>query len=83
MPEPDYVYRSRLDSPSPYEQALADALFQILGRVPHELPAITEALRATAVKPPDGGAWTVETVRAELARLGAGPSAGAPHAVRY
>jgi hypothetical protein len=83
MQEPDYVYRSRIAAPSPYEQALADALFQILGRVPHELEAIAAALSATSVKPPNGGDWTVETVRAELARLGVGPSAGVPHAVRY
>jgi len=83
MQEPDYIYRSRIAAPSPYEQALADALFQILGRVPHELPAIAEALRATDVKPPDGGAWTVESVRAELARLGAGPTAGPPHPARF
>ena len=83
MQKPEYVYRSRIAAPSTYEQALADALFQVLGRVPHELPAIAEALNATAVKPPNGGAWTAETLGAELARLGAGPSAGAPHPVRY
>jgi hypothetical protein len=81
--EPEFVYRSRIATPSPYERALADELFQILGRVPHELPAIVEALRRSDVKPPDGGNWTVETLRAELARLGAGPSAGAPPPVRY
>lgn len=83
MRETNFSYRSRIASPSVYERALADALFEILGRVPHDLAAIVDALGRSDVKPPDGGDWTVDKFRAEIARLGAGPSAGPAPDVRY
>ncbi len=83
MRDIEFSYRSRIASPSPYERALADALFQILGRVAHTPEAIVAALRQSDVKPPAGGDWTIETFRAEIARLGAGPGAGPAPAVRY
>jgi len=82
MRESSFNYRSRIATPSAYERALADTLFEILGRGRHDLDSIVAALRASAVKPPDGADWTIESFRAEIARLGAGPGAGPASAVR-
>ena len=82
MREISFSYRSRIAAPSAYERALADALFEILGRGRHDLDSIVAGLRASAVKPPDGSDWTVERFRAEIARLGAGAGAGPAAAIR-
>ena len=68
-----YVYRNQFESPGAYETALCGALFDILGRGMHDLPAIVDALNAKGVRPPQGEQWTEALFVAEMDRLGAGP----------
>lgn len=77
-----YVYRARIAERTAYEQALVDRLFEILSRGVHDLPMITAALAASNVMPPDGGAWTPELLRAEIARLGVCSAGGPPPPAR-
>jgi hypothetical protein len=53
-----------------YRNALADGLERVLGQGTDTLPAIVAALNAASVTTKSGGAWTEDTLAAELGRLG-------------
>jgi hypothetical protein len=53
-----------------YRNALADGLERVLERGADTLPAIVSALNAASVTTKSGGAWTEDTLAAELDRLG-------------
>ncbi len=76
------IFRTRLESASEYELALAENLCEILGRGMHDLPAIVEGLRTSDLTSPDGGAWTETQLLAEIKRLGVGPITGPAPAPR-
>jgi hypothetical protein len=65
-----FTYRTFNLSPPEYERQLADALFQIMGKSVHDLPGIVAALNSAGSVPKSGGAWTVESFKAEMNRLG-------------
>ena len=65
------AWQTRAASPTPAEDALADALQAIFNAEVYELPQVVEGLNARGVKPPSGAPrWTEEIFRSELARLG-------------
>jgi len=76
------ISQIREEAPSDYETALCAALMGILGREIHDLPAIVGGLNETEMAPEGGGAWTEQSFRAEMARLGDGPEKGAVAPVR-
>ena len=82
MSEATDIYRTQLESASEYDVALAETLCEILGRGMHDLPAIVEGLRTSALASPDGGEWTETQFLAEIKRLGVGPITGPAPAPR-
>lgn len=62
--------QSQPQPPEPYEDLLADGLEYAFGQGIHDLESIVATLIARAVPAPAGQAWTVDLLRAELARLG-------------
>lgn len=74
-----YTYRTYIDEPAAYERALADALFEIMGRHVHDPPDIVAELNRAGPGPPSGAPWTVESFKNEIERLGQYTNAvGAP-----
>lgn len=71
---PDHVenipWQTRAVEPSPYENALADALTAIFAAEIYDPPRIAEQLRLKGVPVPGSGKWTEELFLAEMARLG-------------
>ena len=65
-----FTYRTFDLNPPEYERQLADALFQVMGKSVHDLPGIVAALNNTGPAPMSGGAWTVESFKLEMKRLG-------------
>jgi len=53
-----------------YRDALADGLERVLDRGADTLAGIVAALNAASVTTKAGGAWTEDTLAAELGRLG-------------
>ena len=73
---PRLLIRTGNNQSSPYAMALSGALMGILGQEIHDVPGVVEALNATEVKPPEGGAWTEAVFLSEMKRLGEGPQPG-------
>lgn len=65
------VHQSRTREPSPYEYKLAATLEEVFTKVGHELPDVVRGLNGRQVHAPDGSAWTEDSFRAEMHRLGA------------
>lgn len=66
-----FTYRTYIEDADPYERALADRLFDIMGRHVHDPAGIVAELNAHGPALPTGDAWTVDTFKAEIERLGA------------
>ena len=62
--------QARGSAPTSYELALAAELESAYASGAYELDALAAALNGGGVRPPTGADWTVETLVAELARLG-------------
>jgi hypothetical protein len=69
--EQNIRWQTRPTPATEYENALADALQEIFDADIVELPAIVAKLNAMGVQAPYGDAWTEESFRAEMKRLGA------------
>lgn len=65
-----YTYRTFIDTPADYERALADALFEIMGRHVHDPGDIVTELNKTGPVAPSGAPWTVDLFKSEVVRLG-------------
>jgi hypothetical protein len=55
---------------TPYEAKLSGAIMEVFGRGVHDLPGLVDGLNGLGLNAPDGSAWTEETFRAEMRRLG-------------
>ena len=66
----EFTFRTFNLSPSAYERVLADALFVIMGQRVYDPAAIAAELNRAALRPAQGGEWTADTLKAEVARLG-------------
>ena len=64
-------WQSRDRDPTDYENALGDALEAAFADGVRELAELVERLNAIGVKAPDGTAWTEDSFRTEIKRLGA------------
>jgi hypothetical protein len=64
-------WQNRSAPPTEYENHLADALEKILGDGTHDLAGIVGRLNEMRVYAPTGRAWSEDSFRAELKRLGA------------
>jgi hypothetical protein len=77
MPAPFHLrleaFQARTHTPTSYENALGDGLESVFGSGVHDLDGVVAALNAGGVRPPHGGDWTAESLRAELHRLAEGP----------
>ncbi|WP_377267983.1 recombinase-like helix-turn-helix domain-containing protein [Peterkaempfera sp. SMS 1(5)a] len=65
------VHQARTHEPSPYEYKLAHVLEEVFTKVGHELSDVVRGLNERSVHAPDGQAWTEDSFRAEMKRLGA------------
>jgi hypothetical protein len=65
-----FTFRTFNLSPTPYERALADALFAIMSRRIYDPAAIAAELDRAALAPAQGGHWTAELLKSEMTRLG-------------
>jgi hypothetical protein len=73
-PRPRYVEprQARKRAPTPFENALGDALEAAFAEGVHDLAGVVAALNRSGPRPPSGGAWTEESFEREIARLGDG-----------
>jgi hypothetical protein len=73
-PRPLYVEpnQARTRRPTPFENALGDALEAAFAHGVHDLAGIVAALNRTGPRPPTGGEWTDDSFQREIARLGDG-----------
>lgn len=55
---------------SPYEQKLAGSIMEIFASGTHDLNGLVNGLNGLGLSAPDGGAWTEESFRSEMRRLG-------------
>ncbi len=71
MPE-QYLeeHQTHPDPISPYEAKLSGAIMEVFGRGVHDLPGLVNGLNGLGLNAPDGSAWTEDTFRAEMRRLG-------------
>lgn len=65
------VWQHREAAPTPYENALGDALEHAFAGGAETLEQVVESLNAQNVRAADGKPWTVASFEAEMARLGA------------
>ncbi|MBO1331836.1 recombinase-like helix-turn-helix domain-containing protein [Streptomyces sp. VRA16 Mangrove soil] len=65
------IHQSRTREPSPYELKLAATLEEVFTEEGHELADVVRGLNTRQVHAPDGAAWTEDSFRAEMHRLGA------------
>ncbi|MEU6842168.1 recombinase-like helix-turn-helix domain-containing protein [Streptomyces sp. NPDC046716] len=65
------IHQSRTHEPSPYELKLAATLEEVFTKDGHELADVIRGLNARQIPAPDGAAWTEDSFRAEMHRLGA------------
>ena len=63
-------WQSRTREPTPYEDALGDALESAFNDGITALPDLVQRLNEVNVKAPDGRDWTEETFERELRLLG-------------
>lgn len=73
-------FQARERGPSPYEDALADALEAAFAQGIDDLPGLVAALDRSGLRLPTGEAWTEAALTAELNRLGAGDAIGGRNA---
>ncbi|MFE4580272.1 recombinase-like helix-turn-helix domain-containing protein [Streptomyces chartreusis] len=64
-------HQTRGHEPTTYELKLARTLEEIFTHDGHELADVVAGLNARQVRTPSGAAWTEETFRTEMQRLGA------------
>ena len=64
------VWQTRAAPPTPYEDALADALVACFEDGVVDLPSLVDQLNERGVRGPDGQAWTADRFEREMARLG-------------
>lgn len=69
--ERNIPWQTRPASPTDYENTLGDALQEIFDADIVGLADVVGRLNAMGVRPPYGAAWTEESFRAEMKRLGA------------
>ena len=67
----DYPHQCRDWTETAYTRALGDALEALFDQGIHGLDEIVEGLNSAKVTPPEGDAWTADTFKSEMARLGA------------
>jgi hypothetical protein len=65
------TWQTRDHEPDAYEDLLGDGLEFAFGRDIHDIEGVVEVLNDRAVPSPSSAPWTVEVLKAELARLGA------------
>ena len=65
------VWQTRTHEQTAFERRLADAMERAFVAGVTELDALVDYLNADGVRDEDNRAWTVDTYRAVLARLGA------------
>ncbi|KAF4409005.1 MULTISPECIES: recombinase-like helix-turn-helix domain-containing protein [Streptomyces] len=65
------VHQTRTHEPTDYELKLAGVLEEVYSTFGHELADVVRGLNRSSVYPPDGNAWTEQSFRAEIKRLGA------------
>ena len=63
------VWQNRSAPPTEYENALGDALEDIMSDGTHDLPGIVAGLAQRRVKAQDGSEFTEESFKGELRRL--------------
>lgn len=63
--------QTRDEPPSPYEAKLAGLIQTVFAEGHYELPELIKGINDRGSTAPDGSAWTEETFRAEMNRLGA------------
>jgi hypothetical protein len=63
--------QTRDEPASPYEVKLAGLIQKIFAEGHYELPELVKGLNDHGSTAPDGSAWTEESFRTELQRLGA------------
>ena len=64
-------WQTRDAPPTDYENALGDALEEIFSEEVYELPDIVARLNGAGLTGPGGDAWTEDSFKAEIKRLGA------------
>jgi hypothetical protein len=64
-------HQSRLHEPTTWQQELANAIEGIFAKGARELGELVEGLNSSRVRPPSGGDWTEDNLRAVLSELGA------------
>lgn len=63
--------QSRDEPASPYEEKLAGLIQQIFAEGRYELAELVQGLNDYGSTAPDGSAWTEQSFRSEMSRLGA------------
>lgn len=63
--------QTRDEQASPYEVKLAGLIQKIFADGHYELPELVKGLNDHGSTAPDGSAWTEESFRSEMSRLGA------------
>ena len=64
------VWQTRAVDPTPYENALGEALEKVFGAEVYDLPGIVAKLNEMGLTTEDGAAWTEKLFKSEMARLG-------------
>jgi hypothetical protein len=62
-------HQARTRAPTPYDDALGDALEAAFARNIHDVSGLVAALNAAGIRTPDGGPWTEENFPAVMHRL--------------
>jgi hypothetical protein len=65
------VWQNRAAEPTPYENALGDALEKVFEAGAVELPEVVLQLNGLGIKSPEGDAWTEESFTRQMKKLGA------------
>ena len=65
------IYQTRPAPPTEYENQLGDALTKIFDTDIDQLPDVIVKLNEMGVQSPNGAAWTQDSFKAEIKRLGA------------
>ena len=64
------VWQTRLAPPTPYENALGDALEQVFEAGAQTLAEVVAKLNELGSRAPDGARWSEASFEREIARLG-------------
>jgi hypothetical protein len=64
-------HQTRLHEPTTWQQELANAIEGVFAKGARELDELVEGLNGSRVRPPSGGDWTEENLRAVMRELGA------------